>query len=81
MAISGDTAIVGARSGGGIGRTGAAYIFERNQGGPGNWGEIAKLTGSASTSQAFFGAGVATNGATVIAGAPSAGWIQSIATN
>src|SRR4030095_4346723 len=48
VAIYEDTAIVGA-AGQDIGSNlsqGAAYIFERNQGGPNNWGEVKKLTAS-----------------------------------
>ncbi|MCH7580736.1 MAG: hypothetical protein IIB22_10885, partial [Chloroflexi bacterium] len=51
MAVSGDTAVVGANlEDGGAGdpldRAGAAYVFERNQGGADSWGEVAKLTAS-----------------------------------
>ncbi len=41
VAISGDTAIVGAYAEDAGG--GAAYIFQRDQGGAGNWGEVQKL--------------------------------------
>ena len=41
VAISGDTVVVGAIEK--DSSTGAAYIFERNTGGPENWGEWGKL--------------------------------------
>jgi len=45
--ISGDTLVVGANLNDALGKdSGAAYIFERNVGGPDNWGEAAKLTAS-----------------------------------
>ena len=64
VAISGDTAIVGAF------RQGAAYIFERNQGGPGNWGEVTKLTASDGQFNDIFGFSVAISGDSAIVGAP-----------
>ena len=45
VAISGDTAIVGADFEGG-GAAGAVYIFQRDQGGADNWGEVKKLLAS-----------------------------------
>ena len=43
MAISGDTVVVGAYGEDGEGiDCGAAYVFERNQGGADNWGQVAK---------------------------------------
>jgi hypothetical protein len=44
MASSGDTVVIGA--GGHNLQQGAAYIFERNQGGANNWGEVKKLVAS-----------------------------------
>jgi Tol biopolymer transport system component len=44
MASSGDTVVIGA--GGHDLQQGAAYIFERNQGGANNWGEVKKLVAS-----------------------------------
>ena len=50
VALSGDTALVGACCGGRatdpLYRAGAAYIFERNAGGADNWGQVQKLTSS-----------------------------------
>ena len=69
-AISGDTAIVGALgedAGGGF--AGAAYVFERNQGGPDNWGELQKLTASDAEAGDFFGDSVAMGGDIAVVGA------------
>ena len=70
VAASGDTVIVGARSKDGPGLdAGAAYVFQRDQGGIGNWGEVAKLTASDAEANDFFGVGVAINGETAVVGA------------
>ena len=70
VAIDGDIAIVGARqedAGGSF--AGAAYVFERDQGGPGNWGEVTKLTASDAQTNDVFGVSVAVSGDTIIVGA------------
>ena len=66
LALGGDTAILGASGNGSIG---AAYVFERNLGGPGNWGEVKKLVPSAGASGDRFGTAVAISGDTVVVGA------------
>ncbi|MCP4358274.1 MAG: hypothetical protein GY796_09695, partial [Chloroflexi bacterium] len=68
--IDGDTAIVGARwhDSQGI-NAGAAYIFERNQGGANNWGQVAKLTASNASAGNWFGISVAISHDTVVVGA------------
>ncbi len=71
VAVSGDTAIVGAwREDGGAGDpisdAGAAYIFDRNQGGTDNWGEAKKLTASDAQTDDFFGKVVAISGDTAL---------------
>ncbi|MHC4521082.1 MAG: FG-GAP repeat protein [Planctomycetota bacterium] len=66
VSIAGDTAIVGAHEN----RPGAAYIFQRDQGGPNNWGEVAKLTGSDAGIDDAFGARVSIDGDIAIVGAP-----------
>src|SRR5580704_13738563 len=71
--ISGDTAVVGAyqkNSSTTGAATGAAYIFERNQGGAENWGQVQELTASDAAQGDEFGEKVAINGDTVIVGAP-----------
>ncbi len=70
VAVAGDTAIVGAYledTGGSD--TGAAYVFQRDQGGPGNWGEVTKLTASDAQDGDLFGWSVAVSGDTAVVGA------------
>ena len=44
VAVSGDIVVVGAILGDGVAEdSGAAYIFERNHGGPDNWGQVTTL--------------------------------------
>ncbi|NNE68566.1 MAG: hypothetical protein HKN33_18520, partial [Pyrinomonadaceae bacterium] len=70
VAISGDTAIVGAYANDDGGSdSGSAYIFERNQGGANNWGEVRKLTASDAAAGDNFGYSVAISVDTVIVGA------------
>src|SRR6202011_1408335 len=71
--ISGDTALVGAyqKNSSTTGTaTGAAYIFERNQGGVENWGQVKELTASDAAQGDEFGETVAINGDPVVVGAP-----------
>ncbi len=44
-------------------------MFERNQGGAGNWGEVSKLTASDAAFGDEFGASVAVDGDTLVIGA------------
>src|SRR5258708_16881185 len=53
--------------------TGAGYIFERNQGGAENWGQVQKLTASDAAANDYFGYSVAINADTVVVGAYSKG--------
>jgi hypothetical protein len=73
VAISGDTAVIGAfvDDHSGLSNAGSAYVFERNQGGTDSWGQVAKLMASDGATQDFFGQSVAISGATVIVGADS----------
>ncbi len=70
VAVSGDTAVVGAygENAGGIGAAGAAYVFQRDEGGAGNWGEVTKLTASDAHFSDEFGGSVAVNGDTAVIG-------------
>ena len=71
VAISGDTIVVGAESdtvGGNLAQ-GSAYIFERNQGGANNWGEVKHLFASDGAASDHFGVSVALSGDTIVAGA------------
>ena len=67
VAISGDTVVVGAY--GKNSYAGAAYIYERNAGGAGNWGQVKKLTAGDAAADDYFGYSVAISGDTVVVGA------------
>lgn len=70
VAISGDTVVVGKYQDNTLGNgSGSAYIFERNQGGPNQWGQVAKLTAHDADANDQFGYSVAIEGDTVIIGA------------
>ncbi len=64
VAISGNTLVIGA------GGANAAYIFQKDQGGVNNWGEVKKLVASDGTQRDRFGESVAISGNTVVVGAP-----------
>jgi FG-GAP repeat len=69
VSLSGDTLVVGAdaEDGGGVDR-GAAYIFERNQGGASNWGEVKKLTASNAQDADQFAFSISLDGTTLVVG-------------
>ena len=70
LAVQGDTIVVGApkttidRS-----REGAVYVFERGQGGPGLWGEVATLADASVGVNGNFGSSVALEGDLLVVGA------------
>ena len=69
VAVSGDTAIVGAfREDSGGSNAGAAYVFQRDQGGADNWGELKKLTATDAQASDRFGVSVAASAGTVVIG-------------
>lgn len=71
VSLSGDFLVVGSQNDDDLGSdAGAAYIFERNQGGADNWGQIAKLTASDGAAEDYFGLGVSISGDTAVVGAP-----------
>ena len=70
VAVSGDTAVVGADEWVSTIESGQAYVFQRDQGGSDNWGEVKKLTASDAYGGQHFGRGVAAAGDTIIVGAP-----------
>ena len=71
VAVSGDTAVVGAINEDTEGnRAGAAYVYQRDAGGADNWGEVKKLVASDPRALDFFGHSVAIRGDTVVVGAP-----------
>ncbi|MHC4100722.1 MAG: dockerin type I domain-containing protein [Planctomycetota bacterium] len=63
VSISGGTVAVAA------GGAGAVYVFQRNKGGAGQWGEVAKITGSQRTTGDGFGHDIALDGNRLIVGA------------
>ncbi|MEM7243982.1 MAG: thrombospondin type 3 repeat-containing protein [Acidobacteriota bacterium] len=69
VALDGDTLVVGAIGGslGGIG--GAAYVFERDLGGPDTWLEVRKITPPVEAPGNAFGTSVAISGDTIAIGA------------
>jgi hypothetical protein len=74
VALDGDTLVVGAvyedgGPGNPVSDSGTAYVFERDLGGPGNWGEAVILYASDAQEQDFFGTSVALNGDTLAVGA------------
>jgi len=75
ISIDGDTVVVGAHRdddadpGNPDANSGSAYVFERDEGGADNWGEVKKLTASDGAEKDIFGFSVAISGASVIAGA------------
>jgi cysteine-rich repeat protein len=70
VSISGNTAVVGAYRNDDAGTSsGSAYVFERNQGGADNWGEVRKLTASDAAAGDLFGYSVSIHGNTIVVGA------------
>ncbi|MEJ2210846.1 MAG: FG-GAP repeat protein, partial [Anaerolineae bacterium] len=80
VAISGDTVVVGAPYKDDVGdadcvtgaNCGAAYIFERNQGGADNWGVVTRINAFSASDDDHFGWSVAISNDTVIVGARDA---------
>jgi len=75
VAVDGDTIVVGAPYDrvGGIWAQGSVYVFGRHQGGPDNWGQVAKLTEGLGDISALFGRSVAIKGDLLAVGAPVPG--------
>ena len=70
VAISENTIVVGSFLNDENGKdSGAAYIFERNAGGPNQWGQVAKLIASDGEADDFFGRDVTIDGDRVFVGA------------
>jgi hypothetical protein len=70
VALSEDTAIVGSKGDDDSATTsGSAYIFQRNHGGPQNWGQVTKLHASDPAPFDQFGYAVAISGSTAVVGA------------
>jgi len=70
VAVAGDTIVVGADRDDDKGvRSGSAYVFDRNQGGADNWGQVTKLTASDGAANEWFGSSVAVAGDVIVVGA------------
>jgi hypothetical protein len=70
VAVNGDTVVVGAAfADGASADPGAAYLYQRNQGGADSWGQVEKLTASDAGASDYFGRSVGISGATIIIGA------------
>ncbi|HSJ57899.1 MAG TPA: FG-GAP repeat protein [Anaerolineae bacterium] len=71
VSVSNDKAIVGSQHAdvGGNADQGAAYVFDRNRGGPDMWGQAVKLTAADGAAGDWFGHSVSISGDTAIAGA------------
>ena len=74
VAINGATVVVGASDAwiGGYEDAGAAYVFGRDTGGAGHWGEVKKLVASDPGYEAYFGTSVGVSGTTIVVGADDA---------
>ncbi len=74
VSLNGDTVVIGARNADPLGvyLRGAAYVFERNYGGPDAWDQVVRLTASDGASGDRFGYSVALSGDTAVIGAPFA---------
>ena len=70
VSVSGDAAVVGAHLSGDS-NTGAVYIFQRDEGGADNWGEVKKLTASDAQAGDVFGVSVSLDSDTAIVGSAS----------
>ncbi|MCP4541270.1 MAG: DUF11 domain-containing protein [Chloroflexi bacterium] len=71
VSVSGDTVAAGARYGNGAleAEAGAAYIFDRDSGGPNAWGQTAKLTADDGAKDDYFGHALVIRADTIIVGA------------
>ena len=70
VSISGDYAIVGADGNDDNGsNSGSAYIYQKDQGGTDNWGEVKKLNASDAAASDYFGWSVSISGDYAIVGA------------
>ena len=71
VAINGDTIAVGAWGDDDLGSNcGAAYIFERNNGAPDNWGLVKKIRPSDAAEEDLFGLAVTLRADVLVAGSP-----------
>jgi hypothetical protein len=78
VALHGDTVLVGAPGDtfGGKEAAGSAYLFERDEGGPGAWGQAQKLTASDPLAEDAFGTSVAIHDDHALVGAFTSGFFD-----
>jgi len=69
VSIDNNTIIIGSVNFFDANAQGSAYLFERNLGGPDNWGEVRKLTASDGAAGDVFGGAVSISGDSAIVGA------------
>ena len=78
VSLSGDVLVVGASDDVGANiNQGSAYVFERNQGGADNWGQVTKLTTSDGAAWDYFGWSVSLSGDMLVVGT----WGDDVSTN
>lgn len=77
VSLSGDTVVVGAYED--DANRGSAYVFERNQGGVDNWGQVKKLTADDGAAGDWFGLDVSVDGDIAVVGARYAAGYQGAA--
>lgn len=72
VSLAGDAALVGAEGAcvDGLANAGAAYLFERNSGGPNAWGQVATLVAPDRRAADLLGYSVSLAGGTAMAGSP-----------
>ena len=73
VSISVDTVVVGAPeedggSGDPLSEAGAAYVFERNEGGADGWGEVCLLRAADAEADDYFGSSVSISGDALVVG-------------
>jgi len=72
VAVSGDVALVGARAS--SLSPGSVYVFQRNEGGDDNWGQVALLIAPDGKQGNLFGTSVAVSGDSALVGASELSW-------
>jgi hypothetical protein len=70
VAVSGDTIAIGAYLDDDVvSDSGSVYLYERDAGGPGNWGEVQKITAALPGGSEHFGISVSLDGSRLVVGA------------